>query len=98
MKEVTIKCNGFWLCHTQNKLLAHMNMIIKHAPIYNRHDIFKPGVWCDWFLEFFLPVMRVCVFVCPPLRLLITSGLIWYDMEPLWLVKQVLGIFLLFIW
>ena len=32
--------------------------------------------------------MRVCM--CPPLRLLLTSGIMWHDMEPLWLVKQVL--------
>ena len=25
----------------------------------------------------------ICVFVCPPPRLLITSGVIWCDMEPL---------------
>ena len=34
----------------------------------------------------------VCVFVCvcPPLRLLITSGVMWRDMDPIQLVKQVL--------
>ena len=32
----------------------------------------------------------VCVCVCPPLRLLITSGMIWRDMDPMRLVKQVL--------
>jgi len=38
MKEVMIDSNGFiWLCHTQNKLLAHVNIIMKQT-IYNRHD------------------------------------------------------------
>ena len=32
----------------------------------------------------------VCVFVCPPPRLLITSGVMWHDMDPMRLVKQVL--------
>ena len=32
----------------------------------------------------------VCVCVCPPLRLLITSGVMWHDMGSIWLVKQVL--------
>ena len=32
----------------------------------------------------------VCVFVCPPPRLLITSGLMWHNMDPIQLVKQVL--------
>ena len=32
----------------------------------------------------------VCVYVCPPLRLLITSDLMWHDMDFNLLVKQVL--------
>jgi len=42
--------------------------------------------------------MCTCVCVCPPPRLLITSSMIWYDIEPVWLVKQALGVSLLFIW
>ena len=34
--------------------------------------------------------LRVCVCVCLPLRLLITSGVMWHDMNPIRLVKQVL--------
>ena len=36
--------------------------------------------------------MRVCVclYVCPPPRLLITSGVMWRDMHLIRLVKQVL--------
>ena len=35
--------------------------------------------------------MCVCVRLCafPPLRLLIASWMIWCDMDPVWLVKQV---------
>jgi len=50
-----------------------------------------------WFLEIAF-VCNVCMCVCPPPRLLITSGVICCDMEPLWLVKQVLGFSLSFIW
>ena len=32
----------------------------------------------------------LCACMCPPLSLLITSGMMWYDMYPIWLVKQVL--------
>jgi len=38
MKEVLIDRNSFRLHHTK-QLLAHMSIIIKHAPIYNRHDV-----------------------------------------------------------
>ena len=34
--------------------------------------------------------MCVCVFACPPSRLLITSGMMWRDMDLIRLVKQVL--------
>ena len=50
-----------------------------------------------WFLKIDLVrivCMRVCVCVCmrvcPPLRLLITSGVMWHDMDLIRLVKQVL--------
>ena len=32
----------------------------------------------------------LCVSVCPPPMLVITSGVMWHDMDPIWLVKQVL--------
>ena len=35
-------------------------------------------------------VCVVCVCVCPPPRLLITSGVMWHDEDPIRLVKQVL--------
>ena len=42
-----------------------------------------------WFLEIdpvrerLYVCLRVCVCVCPPLRLLITSGVMWRDMDPI---------------
>ena len=48
-----------------------------------------------WFLKIVSVRMSVCVFVCAcvcvrPPRLLITSGMMWHDMDPIRLVKQVL--------
>ena len=37
--------------------------------------------------------MSVCVCVCVPSRALITSGMIWYDIDRVWLVKEVLQFF-----
>ena len=53
--------------------------------------------WClrynicsAWFLEIFLcGRLYVCVFVCLPPRLLITSGMMWCDMDSIRLVKQI---------
>ena len=53
----------------------------------------KPGTR-GWFLEIALVYVTVlvcvCVCVCPPLRPLITSGMIWCDIGRVQLVKQVL--------
>ena len=47
-----------------------------------------------WFLEIILFARRyVFLPVCPPLRALITSGMIWCDIGHVWLVKQVLRLF-----
>ena len=32
----------------------------------------------------------MCMCVCPPLRLLITSDVMWRDMDPIQLVKEIL--------
>jgi len=67
--------------------------------------LFKPGACrpkagahlVSW--NYFCPrCLYACVCVCPPPMLLITSGVIWCDIELLWLVKQVLGVSLSFIW
>ena len=43
-----------------------------------------------WFLKVNpVWIISVCVCVCPPPRLLITSGVIQHDMNPIRLVKQV---------
>ena len=51
-----------------------------------------------WFLEVAFVLMSVCVYmcVCPPPRSLITSGMIWCDIDPVGLIKQVLWIFPIF--
>ena len=46
-----------------------------------------------WFLKIDpmrIVSMCVCLCVCPPLRLSITSGMMWHDMNSIQLVKQVL--------
>ena len=52
----------------------------------------RAGLWPAhaWFLEIVSVRMSVCVCVCPPPRLLITSGVMWRDMDLIRLVKQVL--------
>ena len=41
-----------------------------------------------WFLRIVLSVsVYVCVFVCSPPRLLITSGVMWCDIDPIRLIK-----------
>ena len=54
----------------------------------------------SWFLKIVSVQMSVCVFVCLcvnvclPLRLLITSGIVWRDMDPIRLVKHVLQLYM----
>ena len=59
----------------------------------------RAGLWLAraWFLKIdpvWIVCMCMCVFasVCvyPPPRLLITSGVMWHDIDPIQLVKQVL--------
>jgi len=52
----------------------------------------------DAYNSHYTGCLYACVCVCPPPRLLITSGKIWCDVELLWLVKQVVGVSLSFIW
>ena len=46
-----------------------------------------------WFLEIALVHALVCVSVCLPPRPLITSNVIWCDIDHMRLVKQVLKLF-----
>ena len=62
------------------------------AYIERLEQFFKPVV-CGWFLE--IALVRT-VSVCPPLRELITSGVIWCDIDRVRLIKQVHGFSLLF--
>ena len=50
-----------------------------------RQFVFKPGI-----LKIISVRTSVCMYVCPPPRLLITNDVLWCDMDPIWLVKQVL--------
>ena len=55
----------------------------------------RAGLWpaCTWFLKIYpmrIVSMCVCLRGCPPPRLLITSGVMWHDMDSIQLVKQVL--------
>ena len=47
------------------------------------------GLWPvhAWFLRIVSVRMYVCVFVCLPPRLLITSGVMWSDIDPIQSVK-----------
>ena len=62
-----------------------------------QYNLIKPGArsrLAPGFLELLLSMnvcvrvcLHVCVFACLPLRLLITSGMIWCDIDPIRLVK-----------
>ena len=61
-------------------------------------NIFKPGAHgqrprAPGFLKLLLISLHVVMCVCPPTRLLITSGVIWCDLHCVWLVKQVLWLY-----
>ena len=80
-----------------------------NQPRYKPRRLFKPGVLGQrprapgflkllWFARWYACVREcacvcVCVSVCPPLRPLITSGVIWCDIGRVQLVKQVLRLF-----
>ena len=65
------------------------SVVENHLCVYIYLYIIKPGA--PGFLKLFLcGRLYVCLCVCPPPKLLITSGVIWHDMDPIRLVKQVL--------
>ena len=70
-----------------------MNNNVHIKPFLNQE---RAGLWPAraWFLEIVSVRTSVCVCVClcvcPPPRLLITSGVMWHDMDLIQLVKQVL--------
>ena len=46
------------------------------------------------FLNGFCADVCMCLCVCPPPRVLITSGVMWHDMDPIRLIKQVLHLYM----
>ena len=66
--------------------------------MYVNEKVCKPGMWplaaCAWSLEIlWFARQYACVSVCPPLRPLITIGMIWCDIGHVRLVEQVLRLF-----
>ena len=52
-----------------------------------------PGFLKKLWLAFQYVHMSVCVSVCTSQSTLITSGMVWCDIDQLWLIKQVLRLF-----
>ena len=47
-----------------------------------------------WFLKLVSVQMSLCVLVCVPVpRLLLSSGMVWHDIDLIQLVKQVIQLF-----
>ena len=61
--------------------------------LFIAHSRAKAQATCAWFLKIALVRASVCVSVCPPPRVLITSGVIWCDIGRMQLVKQVSQLF-----
>jgi len=63
-----------------NKLSLHFNIYSISTHYLVSHIILAH----DWFLEIaFVCNVSMHVCMCPPLRLLITSGVLWCDKKPL---------------
>ena len=89
-------------CTSKDFFLLRLTKVRHHYSSRNAFQVFlrvksivklvKPGA--PGFLKLILCGLSVCVFacvcVCPPPRLLITSGVMWHDIDSIRLVKQVL--------
>ena len=68
-----------------SKLVSTENNVCNKHYNINKSRFFKPGV--PGFLELLCLRMSLCMFVyvcvCPPPRLLITSGVMWCDIDPI---------------
>ena len=88
---------GLMVCIYRAKIrvaIFRLNMQVPKTHKSMQLAIFKPGVpacdWDTWFLKIVYVQKSVSVCLCPPRRLLITSGVIWHAIKPRWLVKQFL--------
>ena len=79
------------MCH---KVWAHKDGFGRSSILQTYCLTFKPGAGLrpmrTWFLKIVSEQTSVCVFmcVCPPQRLLITSGVMWCHMDPIRLVNK----------
>ena len=96
---------NFQAYQNQEALAAHLiSHLFQQGLFSSWPPLFKPGApaagrCAPGFLKLFLCgrlYACVCVFVCvcPPPRLLITSGVMWHDMDLIRLVKQVLQLYM----
>ena len=88
-----IDWENFGIMHIYIYIYIYRPMFTKLWKIYSNIVFLNQAR--AWFLEIDLVCevcvcVCVCVSVCPPPRLVITSGVMWRDMDPIWLVKQVL--------
>jgi len=95
------------VCFNLQRALLYLRVLMFGKQVIKsvkNHKFIKPGTrrpkagvqLVSW--NYFYPwCENVRLSVCLSLRLLITSGMMWCDIEPFWLFKQLLGVFLLFI-
>ena len=74
-----------WQVFSLWKLVCKLTCLLEYVPFLKQAH--RPA--CAWFLKIASMRMSVCVSVPTP-RLLITTGVMWHDMDPIQLVKQVL--------
>ena len=105
-------CNGYFYssCLTMRPFCWKFILGYRRVKLWGVWFV-KPGVYRPqvhepcvlkllWFTcQFMSLCVCVCVCVCSPLKVLIASGMMWCDIDHVWLVKQVLQTaFSCFIW
>ena len=98
MQERGKYCKGMLLDEMRTELASHFKEDKTFSLIFTTSAFLNQayaGLWPAhaWFLriasvrECLYACVCVCVCVCPPLRLLITSGMMWCDIDHIRLVK-----------